>query len=152
MVTISEIYGVDKSDKNDIIKIGSDNVAEIIKLGKIDIQPLEKEFGKLQTDEIIITNERIEHIKLRHHEDYELFEKYGMSTVQSPDVIIKDHKNKGTVFMVKKLTETNLNVVARLVLYDDNPNHINSVMTFYRIRNKNLIKLENRNKILYKRE
>ena len=43
-------------------------------LGKIDIQILEKEYGKILTDEIIVTNERISHIKERHPEDYSLFE------------------------------------------------------------------------------
>lgn len=143
---------VDKSGENSIIEVRSDNVAEIIKLGKIDTQPLEKEFGKLLTDEIIITNERIEHIKSRHPEDYKLFEDYGLLTVKNPDVIIKDCKNKGTVFMVKKLPDTNLNVVARLVLDEDDPSHKNSIMTFYRIRNRNLVKLENKNKTLYKKE
>ncbi len=37
-------------------------------LGKINIEVLEKEFGKIQTDEIIVTNERIAHIKERHPE------------------------------------------------------------------------------------
>ncbi len=53
--------------------------------------------------------------------------------------------------MVKRLQNTNLNVVARLVLDDDDEKRKNSVMTFYRIRNKNLMKLENKNKLLYKR-
>ena len=44
-------------------------MAEIIELGKLNTQPLESEFGKLKTDELIITNERIEHIKIRHPED-----------------------------------------------------------------------------------
>ncbi len=68
---------VDKSEKSDIIKTGSDDVAEIIELGKFDTQPLEIEFGKLKTDELIVTNERIEHIKSRHPEDFNLFEKYS---------------------------------------------------------------------------
>lgn len=127
-------------------------MAEIIQLGKINTTPLEKEFGKLKTDEIIITNERIDHIKKRHPEDFLLFEKYGVQTVENPDTIIKDYKNKGTVFMVKKLPDTNLNVVARLVVDDDNENFKNSVMTFYRIRNRNLEKLANKNKTLYKKE
>lgn len=134
------------------MKAGSDGMAEIIQLGKINTTPLEKEFGKLKTDEIIITNERIDHIKKRHPEDFLLFEKYGVQTVENPDTIIKDYKNKGTVFMVKKLPDTNLNVVARLVVDDDNENFKNSVMTFYRIRNRNLEKLANKNKTLYKKE
>ena len=43
---------------------------EIQSLGNINTQVLEKEYGKIQTDEIIVTNERIEHIKERHPEDY----------------------------------------------------------------------------------
>lgn len=138
--------------KSGIINSGSDDVAEIIKLGKINTQPLEKEFGKLHTDEIIITNERINHIKIRHPLDYNLFEKYGTETIKNPDVIIKDCKNKSTVFMVKQLSDTNLNVVARLVIDGDDKNLKNSIMTFYRIREKNLIKLAKKNKTLYKKE
>ena len=37
----------------------------------------------------------------------------------SPDLIIRDSKHIGTVFAVKKLPDTNLNVVVRLVLETD---------------------------------
>ena len=62
-------------------------MTEIQSLGNIDIQVLTKEFVKIQTDEIIVTNERISHIKERHPEDYNLFEKYGRESVISPDLI-----------------------------------------------------------------
>lgn len=127
-------------------------MTEITKLGKINTQSFEKEFGRLKTDEIIITNERIEHIKSHHPMDYQLFEKYGKDTVNDPDIIIKDGKKDGTVFMVRKLPETNLNVIVRLVIENDDEKLKNSVMTFYRIREKNLKKLENKNKVLYKKE
>lgn len=143
---------VDKNEKSDIIKIGSDDVAEIIELGKLDTQPLEIEFGKLKTDELIVTNERIEHIKSRHPEDFNLFEKYGLSVVVEPDFIIKDEKNVNTVFMVKKLENTNLNLVVKIILETDEKDLKNSVMTFYRIRERNLKKLVDRNKTLYKSE
>lgn len=124
---------------------------EIKILGKINTVVLEEEFGKLNTDEIIITAERINHIRSRHPQDFDLFEKYVSDTVQSPNIIIKDCKNEDTIFMVKKLTDTNLNVIVKLSLKGDN-NYKNSVMTFYRIREKNLKKLEKNNKILYKSE
>ena len=54
--------------------------------------------------------------------------------------------------MIKKLFETNINVVVRIVLQDDNINFKNSIMTFYRIRDKNLKKLINKNEVLYKKE
>lgn len=45
-------------------------MAEIQSFGKINIRILEKEYGEIQTDEIIVTSERINHIKERHPEDY----------------------------------------------------------------------------------
>ena len=127
-------------------------MTEIQSLGRINTYLIEKEFGKIQTDEIIITNERINHIKQRHPEDYALFEKYGKESVSYPDLIIKDIKSVGTVFMVKRLPETNLNVVVRVVLETDNKKFKNSIMTFYRIREKNLKKLIEKNGLLYKKE
>lgn len=153
---LSEKENVVKSDNSDTIKIldmkEDNNVAEIRGLGRINTALLEKEFGKIQTDRIIVTNERLLHIQERHPQDYELFEKYGQDSVQNPDYIIRDMKNKGTVFMVKKLPDTNLNVVVRVVLDTDKNGLQNSVMTFYRIRERNLRKMIEKNTLLYKKE
>ena len=81
-----------------------------------------------------------------------MFEQYGRESILSPDILIQDIKNVGTVFAVKKLPDTNLNVVLRLVLDTDNPDFNNSVMTFYRIREKNLKKLMEKNPVLYIKE
>lgn len=121
-------------------------------IGKINTKVLEAEFGKIRTDEIVITDERLEHIMERHPEDYNLFQEYAIESVNNPDIIIKDGKNKGTIFMIKSLPDTNLNVVVRVVLETDGDKLKNSVMTFYRIREKNLKKLIERNKVLYKKE
>ena len=127
-------------------------MTEIHSLGRINIKILEIEYGKLRTDEIIITDERMEHIKERHAEDYLLFEKYGKASVNSPDIIIKDTKKEGTVFMIKKLPETNLNVVVRVALEREDSRLKNSVITFYRVREKNLQKLIKKHDLLYKKE
>lgn len=127
-------------------------MAEILSLGNLNISVLEKEFGKLQTSEIIVTDERIAHIMEHHSNDYELFEKYGAQCVQNPDYIIKDGKNKDTIFMIKKLPETNLNVVSKLALDTDKNELKNSVMTFYHIRERNLKKLIAKNALLYRNE
>ena len=134
-------------------------MAVILSLGKIDLSLLKDEFGKIQTDEIIITEERINHIKMRHPEDYSLFNIYGAICVKDPDYIIKDGKHDGTIFMVKKLEDTNLNVVVRIALETDDKGIMNSVMTFYRIRERNLIKFIRKNSsltgkdaLLYKKE
>ena len=125
---------------------------ERIVLGNLDPAPLTPIFGHLQTTEVIITDERIRHIKERHPEDFRLFEEYGQETVLLPDMLIRDGKHTGTVFVVKKLPDTNLNVVLRLVLDTDDPDFKNSVMTFYRLRERNLKKLLEKNQLLYTRE
>lgn len=131
-----------ESRKIDIIKEKSmkvtDTMTELISLGKINTAILEEEFGKILCDDIIVTSERIRHIKERHPEDYALFEEFGRDAVANPDVIIRDQGHEGTVFMVKKMEKTNLNVVVRVVLETDNPEYKNSVMTFYRLRDRNL--------------
>lgn len=125
---------------------------ELFSFARLNRKLIEGVFGRIVTDRVIVTGERIAHIKERHPEDYELFLKYSKDAVEFPDYIVRDSEHVGTVFMIKKLTCTNLNVVIRLVLETDNPLHMNSVMTFYRIREKNLLKLILKNGFLYKRE
>ena len=54
--------------------------------------------------------------------------------------------------MIKKLSDTNLNMVLRLVLENEDCRLKNSVMTFWKIRESNLKKLIKKNEILYKKE
>ena len=149
---------LDKSVQRGIIEENSkrmavdDVITEYVSLGVLETSYLENEFGKLQTNETIVTQERLEHIKERHIEDYPLFNDYAPQAISSPDLVLKDIQNKGTVFVVKQLSETNLNVVIRLALSTDADGYKNSVMTFFRIRDKNLKKLENKHKVLYKKE
>ena len=44
-------------------------------IGKLNTKFLEIEFGKLATNELILTDGRDEHIKERHAQDYNLFHK-----------------------------------------------------------------------------
>lgn len=149
---------LDNLHKSDIIDVdetrteGSNVITEYTLLGNLNNEYLSGEFGELQTTEIIITSERFEHIKERHIVDVPLFEEYAKSAVTKPDIVLKDTEHEGTVFMVKKLPDTNLNVVIRLALSTDTQGFKNSVMTFYRIREKNLKKLEIKHKVLYKNE
>lgn len=127
-------------------------MAELRVLGKIEERVLVAEFGALQTTDVIVTEERIKHIQERHPQDVMLFEQYGQETVLEPDIIIKDGKNEGTVFLIKHLPNSNINVVVRLALVTEDEGLKNSVMTFYRIRAKNLVKLLKKNKVIYRKE
>lgn len=122
------------------------------KVGEIDKEFFEKYFGKLKTNEVIITDERIAHIKENHPKDYGLFEKYVSICISSPDRIITDERNEATVYMIKKVDDGNLNVVLKLMLEKGNSDFKNFIITFWKIRDKNVKKLEKKNKILYKKE
>ena len=119
---------------------------------KINTDILEQEFGILATDELIITDERDEHIKERHADDYNLFRQCVLDVVQIPDVILKDSKNKNTVFYIKYIEETNLNIVIRLSLETENTGKKNSIITAYRLGTKNLERFKKNNKTLYNRD
>lgn len=121
-------------------------------LGNLDPALLQNFFGTLRTTEVVVTEERVAHIKERHPEDFTLFEQYGAETVLFPDLLILDEKHAGTVFPVRRLEESNLNVVVRLALETDKNEYKNSVMTFYRLRDRNLKKLLEKNRLLYSRE
>lgn len=121
-------------------------------LGSLNMTLFQAWFGELNTDEIIVTHERVEHIKEHHLIDFDLFAQHGADCVQDPDYIIEDCKHIGTVFMAKRLSDINLNVVVRLSLQSDAPHLKNSVMTFFRIRDRNLEKLIQKNRLLYKKE
>ncbi|MBR1560484.1 MAG: hypothetical protein IJ646_15085 [Clostridia bacterium] len=118
----------------------------------LDRTIFENTFGPLNTDEVVITDERILHIQRHHPMDYALFEQCAEAVITRPDIIVEDGNNPFTVLMIGRSDTANLNVVLRLsVAASDPPEHRNSVMTFFRIREKNLIKLMRRNKVLYKR-
>jgi len=122
------------------------------KLGKLNTDILFEAFGVLQTDEVIVTEERAEHILKQHPNDYDLFLEYADVTVTQPDIVVKDCKNTGTVFMIKRLENININVVTRLALSTDKSGLKNSVMTFFRLRDSNLKKMIKKNELLYKNE
>lgn len=119
---------------------------------RLNTKILKSEFGDLSTDELILTAERDEHIKVRHAADYTLFQKNIGDVVRIPDLILKDSKNINTVFYIKYIEEIHLNVVVRLSLQTENSKLKNSIITSYRIREKNLKRLKKNLKTLYKNE
>lgn len=66
-------------------------------IGKLNIDFFEAEFGKLATDELILTDERDKHIKQRQEKDYKLFHQCVYDVLDSPDTILKDNKNQNTL-------------------------------------------------------
>lgn len=63
-------------------------------IGKIDIEIYKCVTEDIQTDEVIITDERILHIKDRHPNDFERYCGYMREIVEEPDYIHED-RSKG---------------------------------------------------------
>ena len=107
----------------------------------------------IQTDEVIITDERIQHIKERHPNDYERYYNYMKDIIIHPEYIIEANK-PNSALILKSFTEGNENfkTVLRLVTSNDNINFKNSIITFMKIDEKEWKRLIKNKKILYKSE
>ena len=119
---------------------------------------LDKELYKvitedIRTDEVIITDERIQHIQERHPDDYERFSAYLAEIVQNPDYIIRDPRPQ-TGMLLKEITvgETgeHFRIALRLAASQDPVHYKNSIITFLKIRQKEWERLIHNKEILYK--
>lgn len=122
-------------------------------VGKIDKDIYKCVTKDIITDEVIITNERIQHIKERHPNDYERFSDYFNQIVSEPDFIIETNK-KNTALILKEIQEGKevFKTVLRLATSMDNPSYKNSIITFMKIDDKEWKRLLRNKKILYKKE
>lgn len=121
-------------------------------IGKIDLNKIEKYRYKVVTDEVVLTDERKQHILNNHNKDYEKIIKNINRVILNPREILEDSKNINTLLFIDKLEKNNLNVIIRLSTINNKKHPKNSVMTAWIIRDSNLIKLRKKNKIIYKRE
>lgn len=105
------------------------------------------------TDEVIITEERIQHIKDRHPNDYERFYNYMPEIISEPDYIIKANK-PDTATILKEIIDNGekFQLVLRIVTSGDKPEFKNSVITFLKINERTWNKYLRNKEILYKRE
>lgn len=114
---------------------------------------LEKEFGKLNTDKVILRDERIEHIREGHPEVVEIIKKHAKDIIESPDYILKDAIREETILCVKKLEEnSNINVVIKLALEDskDKKRNKNSIITSFLMNDKRLKRELKKKECIYK--
>lgn len=122
-------------------------------VGKIDIEIYNCITKDITTDEVIITDKQIDHIKNRHPNDYELFNKYLEKIVEQPDYIIEDNK-PFTALILKEIQIDNkkFKTVVRLATSNDTPSYKNSIITFMKIDDREWNRILKNKKILYKSE
>lgn len=123
-------------------------------IGKINKEIYKCISDDIQTEDVIITEERIQHIKERHPNDYERYCEFLKEIVEQPDYIVETNKIN-TALILKEFARENgetFKTIVRLIASTDDANFKNSVITFMKINKKEWTRLLKNKRILYKRE
>lgn len=122
-------------------------------IGRLDREIFKVVTEDIATDEVIITEVQIEHIKERHPGDYEKYFQYVQAVIEEPDYILEANKPNSAVLM-KNITANgkNYKLILRFKTSRDPKEYKNSVITFLSIDEKDWKRLLKNKKILYKRE
>ena len=145
---------VEKIDKADIINsLNGKEEIQVHTVGKINRDIYMCVTEDIITDEVIVTDERIQHIKERHPNDYERFYSYLPEIITNPDYIIKANK-PDTATVLKEIVDNGekFQLVLRLVTSKDKPEFKNSIITFLKINKRTWDKYLRNKEILYKRD
>ena len=120
-------------------------------VGRIENEKVLERWKGVKRD-VVLTDERIEHIRERHPEDYALYHMYISEAVTAPDFVIEDADQDSTAMFIKWIEEEGINVIVQLAYEGNSSNLLSSVMTMYRIGTKRLRRLLRNNPVLYRRE
>lgn len=120
-------------------------------VGKIDLSIFSCVAENILSDEVIITEERIQHIKERHPNDFERYYRYMQEIITSPDYIVEANK-PNTALILKSFEEEHLpfKTVLRLITSSDDSAFKNSIITFMKINDREWARLLKNKKVLYK--
>ncbi len=121
-----------------IVKTLADGGLDVRTVGHIDIEKYRCIARDITTDEVIITSERVQHIKDRRGDGFlEKYERYFSDVVSEPDYIFADER-PNTAIACKTIGEgkESLNLVLRIVVKSDNPEYKNSILTAIRENEK----------------
>ena len=121
-------------------------------IGKLDKKLYSCVTNDITTDDVIITDERIRHIREHHPSHFEDIAPFLQAAVASPDYILKDAPNTG---LILKLIEDNgqqIQIVLRLHTSSDEHGYKNSVISAWKISESRWNNYIRNKKILYKKE
>lgn len=134
-------------------KMVDNEVHNVYYIGKIDREIYKCVTKDIRTDEVIITDVQIQHIKDRHPNDYERFSHYLADIVACPDYIIETNK-ENTALILKEIEIENkmFKTVLRLITSTDPAEYKNSIITFMKIDDREWNRLIKNKKVLYRSE
>lgn len=109
---------------------------------------LTNSFGDLTSKCIIVTDERKEHIKQNHKDDYDFISANLENTLLNPDLILEDCTNDYSLLVIKQFDECGLNVIVRLQISPNDGKYENSVITAFRVGEVSVCRLLKKNNTL----
>ena len=142
-----------EKDGSDIINSPEENEDTSVHIiGKINRDIYKCITDDIVTDEVVITEKQILHVKSRHPNNYELYSRYLGEIVLNPDYIIRASK-PNTALILKEIEEADkvFKLVLRLVTSHDDANYKNSIITFMKIDEKEWNRMLRNKFILYKK-
>lgn len=105
------------------------------------------------TEEVVITDKQIKHIKERHLYDYKKVMPYISETLEEPDYIISNkHKDTGLVIKSIMNKKKYLLIVLKICSSKKRTGYKNSIISFWTINERRLQNYLKNREILYKRE
>lgn len=122
-------------------------------VGRIDIEIFRCVAEGIATDEVIITDERIQHIRERRGPEFlERYERYFPLILSDPDYVFLDER-PNTAIVCKVFGEGTeaINLILRLVVQEDVPGYKNSILTAIRENQKRFTQRLRNNTPLYKK-
>lgn len=102
--------------------------------------------------EVIITDERIAHIKDHHPGHFEEIAPYLKAAVEDPDYILEDAPNTGLILKAITVNGLRFQMVLRIHTATDSPGFKNSVISAWKISETRWNNYLRNKKILYKSE
>jgi len=149
------LAGLTTADAGDILiaqKKPKNGGSDVQYVGKLDRDIYRCVSDDITTDEVIITEERIQHIQERHPNDWERFVEYIPQIVADPDYIIEANK-PNTAVILKKIEANGekFKLILRLKIKSDPAEYKNSIMSFWYIGDTTWKKNLKNKKILYKK-
>jgi hypothetical protein len=127
---------------------------EVHSVGKINREIYKCITEEIRTDEVIITDERIEHIRERRGEEfYDRYSSLFEEILSTPDYIFKE-KREHTALVCKRIIEDGkyVNLVLRIAIETDSPEYKNSIITAIGESEKRFAQRLRNNAVLYKNE
>lgn len=126
---------------------------KLILIGKLDKNKLGKYKNRILTENVILTTERIEHIKEHHPGDYEKYGDYITEIINEPDYVLNDNKNIDTVLFMKTIDieDKNIQLVIRLNTNKNESDKQNSILTLWKVKNKTYKQMIRNKEILWQK-